>query len=172
MIRGDFSNTLKVHWFVCAAVAVLAGDALMVLVDGWSAPALIEFGLLFDLVIVIPALYAWCYRNRGIKTLWRALALACLGMWAAGAIVPDRHHDLIDRVYWARYLALGVLLVIEIKFMVAVYRAAFAREPDEARMRAAADAAGLPPWATKMMAWEAGLWRKAWFGLRRLLGRE
>ena len=40
----------------------------------------------------------------------RAAALACLGIWVAGHMVPSEHHDVLSSVGFVRYIGLGVLL--------------------------------------------------------------
>ncbi len=170
---GQRLISLRSHWFVLAAAAVAIADGAAIALDDWSNPSLLEAGLLFDLCVVIPALYLWCYRARGKAALLRAVALACLGMWIAGHIVPDQHHQLLSTVGFARYIGLGVLLVIEIKLVAMVYRAAFRSEPDAARAALeSAEKAGMPEWVARLMAWEASLWRRAWDALRRVVSRR
>lgn len=166
-------RALRVHWFVLAALVVLVGDLAVTALDGWSSPRLLEAGIVFDLAVVIPALYLWCYRSRGKAAIVRAVALGCLGIWVAGHVVPDEHHRILGTVGLVRYVGLAVLLVIELKLVVAIYRAAFgeAKDAAPAALTAARDA-GMPEWAARLMAWEAALGRKAWNAVRRLLGRR
>ena len=73
------------------------------------------------------------------------------------------HHDLINHLRPLRYLGMVVLFLIELRFAIAIYRAAFASSPAETqRTLAAAEQAGVPQWVARLMAWEAGLWRRAW----------
>ncbi|MFB9068626.1 hypothetical protein [Pseudofulvimonas gallinarii] len=168
MIVEKSKIVLKAHWFLPVAMLVVGGDLVLALADSWSDPALLEAGLLFDLAIVLPALYWWCYRKRGRAALLKAAALSCLGIWVAGHIVPDQHHELISTVGFARYVGLAVLLVIELKLVVAIYRAAFSSSGANPPLSAAQDA-GMPEWAARLMAWEASLLRRGWELVRRLV---
>ena len=172
MIFEKSKKALGAHWFIPAAVLVGLGDLALALSDPWADPALLEAGILFDLAVVLPALYLWCYRKRGRVTILKAAGLSCLGIWVAGHIVPDQHHDLISTVGFARYVGLGVLLVIEIKLVVAIYKAAFSKSGTTDRALVAAKDAGMPEWAARLMAWEASLWRRAWESVQRLVGRR
>ena len=171
MIVEKSKIALKAHWFLPVAVLVAGGDLALAIVDSWSDPELLEAAILFDLAILLPALYWWCYRKRGWTTLLKATALSCLGIWVAGHIVPDQHHDLISTVGFARYIGLAVLLVIELKLVVAIYRAAFSKAGSNDALAAAKDA-GMPEWAARLMAWEASLWRRGWESVRRLVTRS
>lgn len=171
MIVDKSKSLLKTHWFLPVVVLVAGGDLALALIDSWSDPALLEAGILFDLAIVLPALYWWCYRQRGRTALLKAVALSCLGIWVACHIVPDQHHGLISTVGFARYIGLAVLLVIELKLVVTIYRAAFSRAGANHALAAAKDA-GMPEWAARLMAWEASLWRRGWEWVQRLVQRR
>jgi len=167
MIVEKSQSALKAHWFLPVAALVAGSDLALALVDSWSSPALLEAGILIDLAVVLPALYWWCYRKRGRAALLKAATLSCLGIWVAGHIVPNQHHDLISTVGFARYVGLAVLLVIELKLVVAIYRAASSKTGSNHALAAAKDA-GMPDWAARLMAWEASVWRRAWDSVRRL----
>lgn len=171
IVAANPRGSLRAHWFIPAAIAVAIADTALVVLDGWSNPALVEAGLLFDLAVVVPALYLWCYRARGMAAVVRAIALACLGVWVAGVVVPDEHHDLLHIVGVARYVGLAVLLVIELKLVLVICRSVFRKDVDAgpAAMAAALDA-GMPAWTARLMAWEAALWRRAWIAVRRFFG--
>ena len=173
MTGNKFKISFRTHWFFLAAAVVAISDLTVAAFDGWSNPALIEAGILFDLSIVIPALYLWCYRSRGKAAVLRAVALSCLGIWVAGHVVPSEHHHILGTVGFVRYIGLGVLLVIELKLAVMIFRAAFSRDQEAApAVLETAKDAGMPEWAARLMAWEASLWRKAWDFVRRMVGRN
>lgn len=173
MTANKIKSPIRTHWFVLAAASVVAGDLLVASLDSWSSPKLIEAGILFDLSVVVPVLYLWCYRSRGKAVLARAVALSCLGIWVAGHIVPTEQHHVLGTVGFVRYVGLAVLLVIELKLAVMIYRAAFRADKDAGpTVLETAKDAGMPDWAARLMAWEALLWRKAWESLRRMIGRS
>ena len=173
MTESKIKSALQTHWFFLAAAVVVAANLAVASLDSWSSPRLLEAGILFDLSIVIPALYLWCYRSRGKAAVVRALALSCLGIWVAGHVVPSEHHQILSTVGFVRYIGLAVLIVIEIKLVAMIIRATFRRDNDAApAVLAAAKDAGMPAWASRLMAWEASLWRKAWDAVRRIVGRN
>jgi len=169
---GKIRTSIRAHWFLLAAAAIVASDLAVASLDSWSNPRLLEAGILFDLSVVVPALYLWCYRSRGKAAIVRAVALSCLGIWVAGHIVPSEHHQLLSTVGFVRYVGLAVLLVIQLKLVLMIYRAAFRRDDDAApTVLATVKEAGLPEWVARLMAWEASVWRKAWDAVRRMIGR-
>lgn len=165
--------SLKKHWFWPAALAVLMSNALLVAIDGWQAPQIKELGVLFDFAVLIPLLYLICYRANGKKVLVRALAFACLGVWAAGHFIPETHHVLISQVGWIRYVGLGVLVLIEIRLAIEIWRLAFRGKAEDAShaIREKAESEGAPPWVAKLMAAEAGFWKKLWQSVGGVIGR-
>jgi hypothetical protein len=172
-IGNRIPSFIRMHWFVAAAAAVASADFTAISTDNWSNPNLLEAGLLFDLSVVIPVLYLWCYRARGKAAILRALALSCSGIWVAGHVVPNEYHHILSLVGFVRYIGLAVLLVVEIKLAVMIYRAIFRGEGDaEMAASKAAEDAGLPAWVARLMALEASLWRKAWHAVKRLFNRS
>lgn len=171
------SNPLSVmgrHWFWPAAVAVCAVNALTLSLDGWQSPHIKEFGVLFDLAVLIPVLYLICYRANRKKALIRAVAFACLGIWAAGHIVPQEHQRILTEIGFIRYLGLAVLVAIEIRIGIEIFRLAFRSKTDDesdAAIKQKAEQEGMPPWAIKLMAWESRVWRKVWSAIRGVFSR-
>lgn len=172
MTMETCAKLLRTHGFVPLALSIGAADLVLASTDPWSDPALLEAGILFDLSVVLPVLYWWCYRTRGRVALLKAVGLGCLGIWVAGHVVPDQHHDLISTVGFARYVGLAVLLLIEIRLVAAIYRAAFSRTGTADDARATAKETGMPEWAARVMAWEASLWRRGWDAVQRLVKRS
>ena len=160
------SNTLRflrVHWFFPAAAIALVINSTTVYLDRWSSPELLEAGLLFDFAVLLPMLYLVCYRSEGKRSVIRAIALACLGIWAVGHVVPEAHHILLQDLQVIRYIGLGVLVLLQVKLIVAIFRAvsgaSASAEHEASRL---ADETGTPPWVRKLLAWEAAIWIKVW----------
>ena len=171
--QSKFRSSFRAHWFFLAATIVVLSDFALASLDDWSSPALLEAGILFDLSIVIPALYLWCYRSLGKAAVLRAVALSCLGIWVAGHFVPSEHHNILSTVGFVRYVGLSVLLVIELKLVIMIFRTVFRRDQEAGpTVLTAAKDAGMPEWAARLLAWEASLWRKAWDAIRRMVGRS
>ncbi len=164
---------LRANWFFPAAAIALLMNATTVYLDQWSSPGLLEAGLLFDFAILLPALYLICYRSEGVRSVVRAVALACLGIWALGHVVPETSQTLLPDLQFIRYVGLGVLLLLQIKLIVAIFRAvsgASAKVEHEASRLA--DETGTPPWVRKLLAWEAAVWIKVWRFVRRAFRNE
>jgi hypothetical protein len=173
IITSKFNSTIRAHWFLLAAAAIVTGNIVVASLDSWPSPQLIEAGIIFDLAFLIPALYLWCYRSHGKSVIPRAIALSCLGIWAAGHVVPDEHHQVLTSVAVVRYFGLVVLVVIQLKLAVIIFRATFSNEADTSTaVLATAKDGGMPEWAARLMAWEATLWRRAWDAVRRMIGRD
>ena len=165
------SNTLpflREHWFFpVAAIAVLVNSTTVYL-DGWASPALLEAGLLFDFAFLLPVLHLICYRSEGKRSVVGAIALACLGIWAVGHVVPDANQSALKDLQVIRYLGLGVLLLLQVRLILAIFRAvsgASAGAENEASRLA--DETGTPPWLRRLLAWEAAVWLKVWRFVRR-----
>jgi hypothetical protein len=170
-------NQLRVHWFFLVGGAIIAGDLTIVSARGWSlsspSPLFIEAALLFDFAVIVPLLYAWCYRTKGKAAIIRALGLSCLAIWATGYVVPPEHHHVLNSVAWLRYVGMVVLTLLEIKLLIVFYRAVFSNEKaiETAANKLAADA-GMPPWVARLVAFEAKFWRKVLGLLKRITGRK
>lgn len=161
-------SLLRAHWFFPVAAIALLLNSVTVYLDQWSSPQLLEAGLLFDFAILLPVLYLICYRSEGKRSVVRAIALACLGIWALGHVVPQSYQSLLHDLKVVRNVGLGVLVLLQIKLVVAIFRAtsgASASAEDEASRLA--DETGTPPWVKKLLAWEASVWIKVWRFVRR-----
>jgi cbb3-type cytochrome oxidase subunit 3 len=166
------ASPLRTHWFLVAAPLVIATDIYMALTQRGDAPRLIEAGLLFDLAILLPALCWWCYRSQGRKAVIRAVALACLGIWVVGKLVPAEAHVLLTYVAPLRYAGLAVLVWIELAIVVAIWRAVFKGKSVNDATAALPLAQDMPPWVARLIAWEARLWLRVWRWIRSLVGKD
>ncbi len=169
---GSTLGFLRAHWFLPVAAIALLVNTITVYLDQWSSPELLEAGMLFDFAILLPVLYVVCYRSEGKRAVVRAIALACLGIWALGHVVPDTNQSLLHDLQVIRYVGLGVLVLLQVRLIVAIFRAtsgASAGAEDEAARLARET--GTPPWVKKLLAWEASVWIKVWRFIRRLRGR-
>ena len=163
MFSSKLKNQLQGHWFLPLALAIAAADFVLARTVQWRPARPLEAGVILDLAVLIPVLYGICYRRRGRAAWVRAAALACLGIWLAGRVIPALHNDLLDYLSPLRYAGMAVLFLVELRLALAIYRAAFSSPPEQTqRTLAAAEQAGVPRWVTRLMAWEAGLWRRVW----------
>ena len=170
---SDTLRLLRAHWFFPAAAIALLMNSATIYLDQWSSPELLEAGLLFDFAILLPVLYLVCYWSEGKRSVIRAIALSCLGIWAVAQVVPEANHSLLRDLQVVRYVGLGVLVLLQVKLIVAIFRAvsgdAAGAEHEASRL---ADETGTPPWVRRLLAWEAALWIKVWRFVRRAFRNE
>ena len=157
-----FTVGLKGNWFFVAAALVLASDVLALQTPDWSSPRLLEIGLLSDLAIVVPGLYIACYWRKGKSAVLRAVALASLGFWSASKLLPESNQFLIPSLWPVRYVTLAVLMVIEFKIMLSMYRSVFGGASRRKVAESLQAQTGMPPWAAKLAAAEAAIWHAAY----------
>lgn len=160
----------RLHWFFLVAPLVVLADLYVAVSIRGAIDRLIEAGLLFDLAVLLPCLYWFCYRDRGKRAVVRAAAIACLGIWAALKLVPEAEQDLLHYVAPLRYVGLAALVWLELVVVVAIYRSVFkGGSAGEAAAQAPAD---IPPWVAKLLAMEASFWLKCWRSLKHLFGKR
>ena len=150
------------NWFILALPLLLACSLLLTRATDWESEArAIEAVTLFDWCVTVPLLYALCYRRRmPMKRLAvRVLALACLGVWTAAQLVPVGAQILLADLGWVRIAGLCVLLLVELRLLVAALRIAFSTGATAERI---AEASGAPPMLAKLMLLEARFWRAVW----------
>lgn len=153
------------NWFFIAFGAVLAGSyglarSRTFLADGG------EVAIVADLCLTVPLLYSWCYWNRlpRRQVAIRAAALACLGVWIAGRLIPAADQTILPHLSWARMLGVVVLALIELRVLVAVVRLAFSGTATAEEVSARS---GAPPIIARLMLIEARFWQRVWKLLRR-----
>ena len=152
------SPWIKTNWFVAAAVLLVGTDLAVLLLPNSASPRLLEFGLLLDLCIVLPGLYLACYWRKGKRSVLRAIAFASIGFWASTKLLPESGQFLIQQLWPIRYVALAVIVLIEFKVILAVYRAVLSGASRQEAAATLEQKAGMPAWAAKLAAAEAALW--------------
>ena len=162
---------LRQHWFLFLAPLIIAGDLMVGLVPRGEPPRWVEAAVLFDFAVVLPLLCWACYRSQGRRAILRALALSCLGIWAAGHVVPADEQVLLAWIAPLRYVGLAVLVWIEIAIVVAIWKAVFTGASADSAAASVSASHDMPPWVAKLMAWEARVWLKGWTAVRRLFGK-
>lgn len=162
---------LTAHWFLVAAAAIVSVNWLALPGIRADLPRLAESAALFDFAIVLPALYWLCYRRRRRDAGVRALALACLGAWAVSKLIPPSEHQLLDYLMPLRYVGLAVLVAIELKILVALYRMVFSGATRAAAAAQIQNQADLPPWLSRLLVAEAMFWRRVWQFVERHIRR-
>lgn len=161
--------------FYLLMALIISGNMLVAQTDDWSAPALVEFGIVFDCAVLIPLLYLWFFRKTEKINWVKPLALLCLGVWIAGHVVPDTHHQLINQLTYLRHLGLVVLVLVEIRIMARIYRQVF-KSPQKSDVsqiiRDASHEQPMPEWVARIIAWEAKVYRKTWLTIKHFIKRK
>jgi len=152
---------LRSNWFYPLAIAIVIGDVGALFFQNWSHQRLFEAAVLFDLAVVLPLLYLWCYRARAAAAVIRAVCLASLGIWATGHLIPIEHQHVLGSLSWLRTTAIVVLALIEVKILFSFYKAIFTSEktPEEIAEKLSDDIK-LPAWLTRLVALEARTLRR------------
>lgn len=151
------TERLKNNWFwplafILVAIATLLSRTVPAQdLQGW------EIVVLLDVLVTLPALFALCYRTKFTRAhlVVRILALQCLGIWLATKIVPLETQSLLPQLSWLRYIGLGVLVLIELRVMVAIFSIIFKSETQRSDL----EKLGMPPVLAKLALLEARFWR-------------
>lgn len=160
------SGWLQPRSFWLLAPFVVAADAGLALARRGQISLPLEAGLLADLCLLLPLLYLALHRHAGWRAGPRALGLACLGLWLSGQLIAPAEQQLLAWLAPLRPLGLVALALLEVKLVLTLYRSVFAgAHPDTVASQARSQ--GLPGWAARLVAWEAGLWQRLWAWLRR-----
>ncbi len=153
------TERLKEHWFWPLALALVAVAWALAArlpsqdLAGW------EVAVLFDAFITLPLLYLICYRKKLTRNamIGRIIALQCLGIWAATKIVPVDQQVWLLQLSWLRYCGLAVLVFIELRLIVALFRIVFKPETTSQQL----EDVGMPPFLANLALLEARFWRWA-----------
>lgn len=160
MIFARAKAWFTANWFVVAAPSLFLAAALVsrsafTAVEG----PVMERALLFDACVTLPALYALCY-GRSLS-LWqlalRMVGIACLGIYFLGFIVPVEEQRLLPAFAWARTAGMILLIVIELRILIATLGLLF--RPDTTAEEVAARS-GMPMLTAKLMLLEARMWKR------------
>lgn len=170
MIDADRQSMFSKHWFVALAPLVIASNALVVSIG--PIDRVVEFGVLFDLIVLVPALYFLCYRSQMNRPFVKVLGLACLGVWMATKMIPEPDRMALTYLEPLRFVGLIVLVIVEFAVVRMIYRSLSAGDRSDTVAKQITTDADVPDWVARLLVWEAGLWRKLFGFLRRLVGRE
>ncbi len=155
------------NWFVLVAPLLSLAAWLISRSTPWPhGGAGMEAALLVDACITVPALYLVCYWRT--MPLWqlavRAIAIACLGIFLLGYIIPAGSQVLLPEFAAARTVGMVLLFLIEVRLVIGAVRMVFTSEVSAEKL---SKETGAPPLIAKMMVLEARLWKAVWRFLRR-----
>jgi len=116
-----------------------------------------ELALIFDAVVTLPALYFICYRKSLTRRRMaiRIVALQCLGIWLASKLIPTSEQHILPALKWVRYAGLAVLVLVELKLAMILFRLLFKPGVTEAELAQS----GMPKFIAKWAMIEARFWR-------------
>jgi hypothetical protein len=149
--------TIKANWFwpIAMILTMLAWSTAQMSpstdLAGW------ELAVLFDVLVTLPLLFLVYYRKKLGRSalIVRILALQCLGIWLATKLVPAEGQVLLPQLAWLRHAGLCVLVVIELRVMIALFQMIFKPGTTEQNL----EAIGMPPLLAKLALMEARFWR-------------
>ena len=167
-----FPFSLRAHWFLFVAPILIGVDTFFALYNRETINTLIEGGLLFDLVVLVPFLYWLCYRQKCKKAILKSIALACLGVWIAAKLVPEANQVLLNYIWPIRYVGLAVLTCIEVTVIVQLYKVVFKGGTETDVTTQIQNSLDIPPWAARLAAMEVMFWRKIRDAINRCIGRK
>jgi hypothetical protein len=151
------TERLKANWFWLVA---LSSGVIVWLLTNTLPPQDLgywELAVLCDVLVTLPLLFALCYRRTlTSKNLTiRIIALQCLGIWLATKLVPIESQMVLPQLAWLRYAGLAVLVLIEVRIMVALFKILF--NPDTGSKQL--EDVGMPPFLAKLALLEVRFWR-------------
>ncbi|WP_295492286.1 hypothetical protein [Sphingorhabdus sp. EL138] len=151
------TERLKENWFW--PVALSSGVIVWLLTNTLPPQDLgyWELVVLFDVLFTLPLLFALCYRRTltSKNLIIRIIALQCLGIWLATKLVPIESQMVLPQLAWLRYAGLAVLVLIEVRIMVALFKILF--KPDTGSKQL--EDVGMPPFLAKLALLEVRFWR-------------
>jgi hypothetical protein len=150
------------NWFLVLLPALFAISFFFTRSVDWGGTGgMAEAVTLFDWCVSIPFLYFLCYRKKlpARQLILRLLALACLGIWVATLLVPAAYQEILPQLSWPRRAGLAILVLIELRVLVAALRIVFSGTATAAEL---SQGIGIPPLIARMMMAEARFWRAVW----------
>ncbi|GAA4040327.1 hypothetical protein [Parerythrobacter jejuensis] len=154
---------VKQNWFyLLLPFALLAAWQVSLSSQTLANPVLTERVYLFDFGVFLPALY-WLFLRGKVSSkaaALRALALAGAGLSFAAYLNPPATGEVLPLLSWLRWVALPVLVAIELAALIAITRYAYGANPEEERLIEQ----GMPPLLAKALLAEARFWKRvfAW----------
>jgi hypothetical protein len=151
------TERLKANWFWPAALIL---SFIVWLFTNTLPPQDLrywELAVLFDALVTLPLLFALCYRGAFTRKnlVIRIIALQCLGIWLATKLVPVESQMVLPQLAWLRYAGLTVLILIEVRIMVALFKILFKFNTDSKQL----EDIGMPPFLAKLALLEVRFWR-------------
>lgn len=163
----------KGNWYFVLLPIILCGNYMASKMPSDIDPRLNEAAILFDLLFMLPLLYAICYRKLGRKIIIRIIGIACLGIWLAGHLIPPEEQIIYAQIAFLRYVGLAFLVLIEIKMSVFMFKLLYGRQQENENItKQLSEKIDIPLWAAKLLVLEAAFWKRLCGMVSRLFGRR
>jgi hypothetical protein len=173
--QANFIYWSKKNWFFIILPIIFLANYSTSKIPTDIDPRIIELSVLFDLVLLLPLLYAICYREMGRKVIVRTIGMICLGIWLAGHLIPSEEQVIYGYISWLRYIGIGFLVLIEIRMLLFMFKLLYGRERDninENITQKLSKGMDIPEWAAKLMVLEANFWKRLWKIISNLMKRH
>ena len=161
------ARRLADHWFYALlAVCLFAAWRVSLLPHTLSDPITTERVYLIDFALLLPLIYAFYLRSRvPVKAvIVRSLALGAAGISYAAWLMPEGTGEVLPFLAWLRWVAMPLVIAIELAAFVALMRYLYGSEPREEELIAQ----GIPPLVVRLLLAEARFWKRVF---RFLAGR-
>ncbi|MEY4730722.1 MAG: hypothetical protein RL020_1880 [Pseudomonadota bacterium] len=162
----NFANIMfcsKKNWFFIILPIIFLANYSTSKIPAEIDHRIIEASILFDLVILLPVLYAICYRELGRKVIVRTIGMVCLGIWLAGHLIPTEEQMVYAYISWLKYVGYAFLAIIEIRVMIFMVKLLYGRQQENENITKQLSAGmDIPEWAAKLMVLEAAFWKRLW----------
>ena len=159
-MRNFISTFNRKTTFITIAIAIVLVNIFSINSFDTKIGSFAEVAVLTDFVLVIPCIYILCFRKELKQALIKSIAIASLGFWGAGLLIPESQQNIIQEYGMLRYVGLTVLFLIELKLAFLIWRAVFKGVDKDEIVNEITDSSDMPEWVARLMAWEASIWRK------------
>ncbi|OZA91690.1 MAG: hypothetical protein B7X57_09785, partial [Erythrobacter sp. 34-65-8] len=133
-VHSRIVETARNHWFyLLLPLWLAAGWNLSTTPDAIADPIMMERVFLFDFGVFLPLLYFVFLRSRVTlrAALIRSVGMAAAGLALAAWLMPIGEGEVLPILAWLRWVALPVIIAIELAALVAVVRYVYGESPNE-----------------------------------------
>ncbi len=146
--------------FISLSLCVVLINVFMINFSGLDLNLLTEIAVLTDFSIVIPIIYVVCFRYHLRRAVIKVIGLVCLGVWGASVLMPESQQQIIQEISVIRFAGIGVLLFIELKIIISIWKSLFKGSSKETVVKNITQDSDMPPWLAQLLVWETSLWLK------------
>lgn len=152
------------YWFYwLLPFCVIGAWQLSLTPQSLADPVMTERVFLIDTVLLLPLLYFLYLRSRVTlkAALVRAFALGAAGVSYSAWLMPDGAGQVLPFLAWLRWIALPLIIALELAAFVALMRYIYGSDPCEEKLIAQ----GMPPLLVRLLLIEARFWKRVFAAL-------